>query len=312
MAIARFLLAGFALLIAAAAVAQQPAGWGAYLGSGQNPLLDPFYIAPTNLPIQGAGGYTQASCTLGAGTNKVIVVAGQSLYANTANDSYAVSAPTKNLTFNAFDGNCYQTQYTMVGTFSCPSSASGVCGGTFCCGSALARMGDNLINNDGIAKVIIVGPIDQAMVGSLIANWSNPQVYPYLINNLAVVGRRLAAAGLAPTELVWEQGTSDGTAGTSQASYAASLQKIVAAFHSVWPGVPLLINTESFWNGSVNTGIQAAQASVVDNVTVFAGADTDTIGNSGRYSAGGNPPTHFNSTGSPQAAALLETAVLAH
>jgi hypothetical protein len=312
--VARLLLAFLLLAVVLAvgqerAASQQPAGWYTYLGSGQNPLMDPFYISPVTPAPYGPNGYTQASCTLGAGTNKVIVVMGQSLAMNTANDSYSVANPTTNLTFSPYNGNCYQTQYTMVATAA--NAAYGDC-----CGSYLARLGDNLINNDSVSKVIIIPPIDQQLTGSLIANWASPTVAPYLINNLAVVGRRLAAAGLTPTELVWELGTSDASAGTSGASFAANLRLIVAAFRNVWPTTPLLINTESFYNGSANMGIQQAQASVIDNVTIFAGANTDTIGNSGRYATSSPypaaPPTHFNATGAAAAASLLESAIVAH
>jgi hypothetical protein len=225
---------------------------------------------------------------------------------NTANDAYAVTNPASNLTFNPYDGKCYQTKYTMVGTQSnIPFND--------CCGSALARMGDNLINNDGVSKVIIVPPIAQQTSGCLIANWINPTVPPYTGNNIAVIARRLAAAGLVPTHIVWELGTSDALNGTSQASFTASLQKVVAAIRSVWPTTPLLINTESFNGTAAVAGIAAAQASVIDNVTIFAGANTDSIGASGRYIANvGEPPIHFNSTGAPIAATLLEAAVMAH
>jgi hypothetical protein len=295
----------FAVMTSVGAIAQQPAGWSTYLGTGQSPLQDPFYISPVLPAPYGPAGYVQVSCTPSAGA-KVVVVMGQSLAENTANDNYAVVNPTKNITFNSFDGNCYQSKYTLVATQSnIPFND--------CCGSYLARMADNLISIDGVSQVILIPPINQQLDGSLIANWSSSVTPPYLINNIAVIARRLAATGLTPTEIVWELGSSDAEIPTSQAAYTAGLAKIIAAIRSVWPTTPILINTESFNGTTTVAGIQAAQASFIDNVTIFPGANTDTITASGRYIAQpGQTPLHFNATGAATAASLLEAAVLAH
>ena len=284
----------------AQAVAQQPPGWTTFAGTGTLPFRDPFYITPYSAagfdaPNTGTGSYTSASCARAAGTNKIVVVFGQSLFSNTANDTYTVANPTKVLNFNIFDGNCYQAKYLLLG-------AGG--GGN---GSALARMGDNLINNDGVAQVIIVPAMVDATFISL---WSSPTTLPYLYNNIATVARRMAANNVVPTEIVWEQGETDCALGTSQANYTTGLTAVIAAIRSVWPApIPLIINSgESFQSNTTCSAITAAQAAAINNpASIFAGANTDSLGAGDRYDG-----THLNSTGAPAAASLLEAVIVAH
>lgn len=284
------------IFLAPIALAQQPPGWTTYIGTGFLPLLDPFYIFPYSAagfdaPNTNTGSYTSASCALGGGTNKVVVVFGQSLFANSANDAYVVANPTKVLNFNIFDGNCYQAKYALLG-----AGGSG--------GSPLARMGDNFINNDSVSKAILVpAMVDATWVGL----WSSSTTIPYLYNNIAVVSRRMAANSVVPTEIVWEQGETDCGLGTSQGSYAASLATVLTAIRSVWPTTPIILNSaETFQSNTTCASIAAAQAAAITG-TIFAGANTDTLGAGDRYDG-----THFNGTGSAAAAALLETAVMAH
>ncbi len=299
----RKLLALIAALFSTATLAQQP-GYSTYQGTGQFPLSDPFFlavIAPTlTVFTQPTGGYTLAngtgSCTLSAGTKKIIVVFGQSLSMNYSNPAYSVTNPTKNFTLNPFDGLCYQTQGTLVGTQTTTTFVS-----------YLAKTADLLITNDSISGGVIIVPMMYG--GTTVAQWTKAGAtsFPYLYNNIAVAAHRLAALSITPTEIIWEQGTTDAINGTSQGSYTASLAIVIAQFKALWPGVPILINTES-WNGSaVVTAIQNAQAAAIDNVSTFAGANTDTITGGGRYDT-----LHFNSTGFSSAASLLETAIVAH
>lgn len=275
---------------AATAIAQQPPGFSTYLGTGQAPLMDPFYVAPYP-NLVGPSGYTQAACP---NTGKVIVSFGQSIWSNSANGSYAVANPTKNLTFNIFDGNCYQTKYAIVGAQ------------TFSVGSALSMLADNLITNDGIANVILV----PAMVDStVVAQWSNQQPGPYyLYNNIAIVARRLTAANLSPTEIHFAEGTTDCANGVSQGAYAASQALVLSGFRSVWASTPILIDEESFSGTSTCPAIQAAQAAALNaGANIFAGANTDSIGVGGRWDN-----VHFTSASAATAASLLATAVMAH
>ena len=292
-------------LLPLSARSQQP-GYSTYLGSGAFPLTNPFFIALnpfTGVVTTTSAGYTLANgtgaCTLGAGTKKIILVLGQSLGLNYAQITYSVTNPTKNFTLNPFDGLCYQTQGALVGT-----QTNGSAGGF---SSYLAKTADNLITNSEAPGGVIIIPVMYG--GTVVAQWTQGSAgsFPHLWNNINVIARRLLAISLTPTDIVWEQGTNDGIAGTSQASYSASLAIVIALLKINWPTVPILINTES-WNGSaVNSGIQAAQAAAIDNTTTFVGCNTDAFGNADRYDT-----LHWNSTGYPLVASCLETAVAAH
>jgi hypothetical protein len=279
--------------------AQQP-GYSTYQGTGQFPLSNPFYMslgAPSAGAIPGPSGYTPASCALGAGPKKIFVVFGQSLAQSSANDTYAVTNPTKNLTFDIFTGTCFQSQYAPVGV---PAIANG---------SYLVRTCDNLITNDSISGGCIIVPVMSG--GTLVAQWTQASAtsFPYLWNNIAVIAHMLAGAGLTPTEIVWEIGTSDCINGTSQSAFSSAFAGPIAQTEAMWPGVPVLINQESFNGTSVCSAIQAAQTAAVDGVSTFHGGNTDAVGNTGRW---GTPPLHFNSAGAPLAASSLEAAIVAH
>lgn len=282
-----------------------PPGWMMYLGSGQTPLQDPFFILQpyANLAVAMTDNtaYTPASCALG-GSPKIVVVLGQSLFSNIVNDTYTVSNPTKVLNFNVLDGRstipnagpCYQAQTTLLG-----STGNGPT-----LGNPLARMGDDLIGL-GVSGVILVPAL---VGGSSVSQWSVPSTPPYLYNNIAVVARMLAANSLSPTEIVWEQGETDCQNGTSQAAYAASLANVFAGVRSVWPSTPIILNSAETWiSGVTCSPIAAAQAAAIGG-SVFAGANTDSLGAGDRQMDN----THFNATGSAAGASLLATAINAH
>lgn len=295
----RAAIAGLGLLLCATG------GVLAQAGAGQLPFRDPFYIMPygTALPNSGfafvnTSGYTQASCTPVAGTNKNIVIFGQSLAANNSSGTYTVTNPTKVLNFNIFDGKCYQAQYVLLGTTQFGGTSDG---------SYLTMMGDNLINNDGVAQVVL---IPAAVNSTLIAQWASSQTAPYLLDNIATVARRLNAANIIPTEIIWEQGESDCGASTSQSSYSASLAVVIAAIRSVWPSTPIIINSaETYVGGVTCSSVAAAQAAAVNPAAgIFAGANLDSLGSGDRQVDN----THFTVTGAALAAALQEATIVAH
>ena len=100
---------------------------------------------------------------------------------------------------------------------------------------------------------------------------------PFLKNIITVVGRRLQAAGLQCLVIYWGQGESDTAVSTSQSSYAASLATVIAAFNQAMPGCPMIVSRESFYPTGNGAGVRAARIAAVNNTTVFAGADVDTM-----------------------------------
>jgi hypothetical protein len=288
-----------ALLAIVPCAAQSPPGFLTYLGSGRTPLSDPFSIYPIDTffpPAQfvDTSGYTGVSCALvGGETTAVIMVIAQSLGANTVNASYTVTQ-AKNHQLNLYDGNCYVSKGVMLG----------VSNGSPTLSSTLARLGDKLIADAHYVRVIF---LLVAVSGTMVSDWANSQRAPYMFNQIAVAARRLAAQGLTATHVIYMQGESDNLNGTSQANYSASLATVIAGVRSAGITAPMLVNKETWANGAVSSGIQAAQVAAVGSNNVVAGANLDVIDNTGRYDT-----THLNATGSDTAAGLMEAQVILH
>lgn len=226
----------------------------------------------------------------------VIVVIGQSLSVNEVPTPY-VPVNVNIDQVNIYDGKLYKAHDPLLGI--------NVSGGavTEKRGTWMLRMADKLIS-DGLYDRVILVPM--AVGNTRVGQWADPSQAPYLFNKINVVGLRLRDAGLPCTAIMWGQGESDTAANTSQASYAASLQKVIGEFNRAIPGCPVLVAQEAYYYGNTNAGILAAQASVVNNSTVFAGENVELIGPSGRYDN-----THLNEAGAEQRATLAVAALKA-
>lgn len=225
----------------------------------------------------------------------VFVVIGQSLSVNEVPTPY-VPVNSNIDQINIFDGKLYQAKDPLLGI--------NVSGGTVTDqrGTWMMRMADKLIADGHYDRVILV---PMAVGNTRVGQWADSTQAPYLFNNINVVGLRLRDAGLPCTAIMWGQGESDTIANTSQASYAASLQKVIAEFNRAIPGCPVLVAQEAYYYGNTSAGILAAQASVVNNTTVFAGENVELIGPSGRYDN-----THLNEAGADQRATLAVAALV--
>ncbi|MBB3521035.1 sialate O-acetylesterase [Rhizobium sp. BK456] len=226
----------------------------------------------------------------------VIVVIGQSLSVNEVPTPY-VPVNTNIDQINIHDGKLYKAKDPLLGI--------NVSGGTVTDqrGTWMMRMADKLISDGHYDRVILV---PMAVGNTRVGQWADPSQAPYLFNIINTVGLRIRDAGLPCTAIMWGQGESDTAANTSQASYAASLQKVIAEFNRAIPGCPVLVAQEAYYYGNTNAGILAAQASVVNNSTVFAGENVELIGPSGRYDN-----THLNEAGAEQRATLAVAALKA-
>lgn len=226
----------------------------------------------------------------------VIVFIGQSLSVNSIPAPYVpVNQSIEQL--NIYDGKLYKAKDPLLGI--------NVSGGTVTDkrGTWMLRMADKLIDDGHFARVILV---PMAVGNTRVGQWADPSQAPYLFNIINTVGLRLRDAGLPCTAIMWGQGESDTAANTSQASYAGSLQKVIGEFKRAIPGCPMLVAQEAYYYGNTNAGILAAQASVVDNQTVFAGENVELIPPSGRYDN-----THLNEVGADQRATLAVAALKA-
>lgn len=224
----------------------------------------------------------------------VIVFIGQSLSVNSVPVAYIpVNSNIDQL--NIWDGKLYKAKDPLLGINGGSDPGHQ--------GTWLLRMADKLIS-DGVYDRVIIVPM--AVGNTRVGQWSDPNLEPYLFRRINTVGLRMRDAGLPCTAIMWGQGESDTSANTSQASYAASLQKVIAEFNRAIPGCPVLVAQESYYYGNTNAGILAAQASVVNNTTVFAGENVELIPPSGRYDN-----THLNEAGADQRATLAVAALKA-
>ena len=108
--------------------------------------------------------------------------------------------------------------------------------------------------------------------------------------------------------ILWEQGTGDTDAGTSQAAYQASWQEMRAAIDALGFTGKWFVAQESLTAGGVTSAaVRAAQAALVDNVRVFALGDTDALGGANRQVDG----IHFSDAGNAAVATLFRPAIAA-
>ncbi|MBY5831209.1 sialate O-acetylesterase [Rhizobium leguminosarum] len=273
-------------------------------GLALNNFLSPsaYYIYPAGDVIAGAepvldltGRVEVARGDIGPRT-AVILVIGQSLSVNEVPTVY-VPTHTAIDQLNIFDGKLYRAKDPLLGI--------NVSGGavTDLRGTWMLRMADKLIADGHFDRVVLV---PMAVGNTRADQWASETTAPYLFNKINVVALRLRDAGLPCTAIMWGQGESDTSAGTSQASYTASLQKVIAEFNHAIPNCPILVAQESYYYGATSAAVVAAQASVVNGTTVFAGENVDSIGSGGRYDN-----THLNETGADQRATLAVAALMA-
>jgi hypothetical protein len=201
--------------------------FSAILGSGSLTYnnftsTDAYAIYPAQNVIAGAepvldrSGRTQVICNQPGVKTAVVVVVGQSLSVNESPTAYTPSGNVDQL--DIFNGNCYKAKDPLLGI----NVSGGVV--TDQRGTWMSRFGDKLLATGKFDRVVIV---PMAVGNTSIAQWSNNSP-PYLFNKINIVGLRLRDAGLQCTAIMWGQGESDTSLQTTQANYAASLNRIIA------------------------------------------------------------------------------------
>jgi lysophospholipase L1-like esterase len=104
-------------------------------------------------------------------------------------------------------------------------------------------------------------------------------------------------------------GANDTPAGTTQASATASLTSIISTIRALWATTPLFIAEHTIFNLTTNSGVQAAQAAVLDSGSaIYSGGNYDTLTSSSDYWDN----THPNATGAAAMASIAVTAITAH
>lgn len=224
-----------------------------------------------------------------------LIIDGQSNWTSVNPTLYVPSASVFQL--NICDGALYQIAGKILG---CSDDSPGGYGP----GNPAARVADkNLIANGGTFDNVILGCL--AIGGSSVATWGPGG--PFYDRPVQMM-KRFAARGITPATpgvtfaLLSGRGEADNTAGTAQATYQTIQGQIFSNLISNggFSG-RIFLPQETLSSGVTSTAVRAAQAALVDNITVFSAGDLDTLTGANRY----GDLTHFNDTGAPLAATLV-------
>lgn len=221
---------------------------------------------------------------INAGENTgVFIVAGQSNASNyTMGAAYTQANPSKIDVLNIYDGGVYAATEPVLGCETYGSDQTR--------GNIFVQVADQLISAGVFQRVILI-PI--AIGGTPVNLWTTP-----FGDRLMVAFRRAQAVGLTVTGVLWMQGEAD--PGNTQAVYQADLASVIAKPRAQGFAAPWFIGRCTYFTGTTSAAVRAAQTAIVNNVDIFAGADTDTLTAAYRYDNG-----HFNSTTGAAAAATL-------
>lgn len=267
--------------------------------------VDPFTLNETNALSKNVWKNTSGLAPVNFAPNPAqktlcLIVAGQSNWTSVTPTLYVPS--TNVLQLNICDGGFYQIADKMLG---CSDDSPGGYGP----GHVAARLGDKaLIANGGAFDKVVIGCT--AIGGSSAADWGSSGAF---YDRPVVAMKRFAAVGITPATtgvtfaFLWGQGEADNTLGTAQATYQASVGTVFSNLVSAggFSGRKF-VPQETLSSGATSSTIRAAQAALVDNVTVFSGGDLDTLTTTtNRYA----DLTHFNDTGAPAAATLVWNAM---
>lgn len=148
---------------------------------------------------------------------------------------------------------------------------------------------------------VVVAAIAQG--SSAVADWIPGGVHA---QRLPDVLRALRSQQLAVDAVVWHQGETEAWSGGDAAAYAANLRRWIASVRALGIEAPIYVClTSRDGQGVINPAIRQAQASVWNTQDhVFAGADTDSLGDAFRSDG-----VHFNARGLEAFAALLQRAM---
>lgn len=258
---------------------------------GRGASYDAFYLNPQNSNVATASKSLRASQTLNpAVRNLVIIAPGQSNIGSYAPSAYSPANPNALDNLNVFDGAVYAAADPMLGAAQ---------GSATIIGNPILRLADALVTNNKFDRVVIV-PI--AVDSTTVQDWQTG----YVSNKIAVALGRLAYRGMVAgtnitVVILWGQGESNTTAGTSQGTYAASLAAVISASRTAGFTGKWFVAKET-WNGTtVSTAIQNAQTGIVDHgADIWAGPDADALVSTacGGVACRGGDAIHWSDVGS--------------
>lgn len=250
------------------------AGWAASTSADDYTLGE--YIITGGPPNDNRGYASTSGKTPQAIPPRVLllITAGQSNIANTGVTNYTPTHASAIGNFNSYDGSLYAYADPLLG----PSGNTA---------NMVGRLADQIISAGLFDRVIVV-PL--AVGGSTVAQWAPGGI---LDNRLSIALARLKGRGIVnPTmALLWGQGESE--VGTSQNDYETAFNSMISSVVSAGFTGRVFVAQQTWFGGVTKSAIRAAQAAVVDNVTIFAGPDADALGSSYRQVDN----THFNDAG---------------
>jgi hypothetical protein len=222
----------------------------------------------------------------------VLPIFGQS---NTCNVNPTAYVPTNAAVcdnFSIYDGGTYAGGDPLLG---CSTSTLGP-------GNPFLRLADSLVTA-GIFDRVILAP---AGIGATTMTQWGADAF----NRVAVMGRRLAAANLTATAVLYQQGET-ASPNPSQAQYTADLALFIANVR-LWHSGPVFV-AESSWNGTaVQPNTTAAQIAAVTSTPngIWSLGNMDQNTTTWRQSGAGEP--HLNDVGAAGWAAAMYTALTAY
>jgi len=213
----------------------------------------------------------------------VLLVFGQSNAINIApSTTFVASSGTEN--FNFYNGKSYVAVDPLLG---CESAGVG------CFATKLAS---SMVDNALAQRVVVA---NMAIGATKIADWAPGG---FLAERPRFAIRQMLQAGIPPDFVLCMQGESDNVAGTSAASYSASQRAVVAELRKNGCSAPYFISLTTKYE-NITTGYatvrQGQGDACSDELGIFQGPDTDTLGDSYRFDG-----THFTDAGNTAHSAL--------
>lgn len=250
------------------------------VGSAPDPyLFDEVFFAFGNRVTSGK----VASSPYPTPDTGVFIIAGQSNCSNYVNAYYNPTNAGAVDNLNIYDGGMYRASEPLLG---CSNTG----------GNLFTRMADKLVTGGYYDRVILI-PV--GLGGTSAQQWDT-LLYRRAISG----GRRAAALGINVSAILWMQGESEYL--TTQSEYTSMLTSIMGKVAASGVTAPWVIGKCTDVGGIPKPAIQAAQLAIVNNTTIFQGADTDALtGSTYRYDG-----THLNAAGAEAAAELWKSAVI--
>jgi hypothetical protein len=137
-------------------------------------------------------------------------------------------------------------------------------------GEFLTPLADLLVEDGLYDRVLIVAA---AVGGTPIVRWQKGGD----LNEGALAVLKALPQGYKVTEVIWHQGESDRDLGTSGDTYAASFASLLGTLRDAGVAAPVFIGITTICNSAPGLELERAQAGLVDDRSVFLGANADAM-----------------------------------